>query len=528
MEHDQFALFSTEPTPEQKSSEGKMENPESFNAVMNLDQSYELDIANRPSWSVEANFMVLPIFTFDKKQVEKSGRIIHSVPIVKNGTVFTSKLVISATGVEKDGKVVKDSLPGAFDMQVLFCLMDMWDEQGRVEGGKVTFRLNTVCSRLKMNDSGRSYEQIKNSIYKLKWTAIESTKAFYSIDKADHVSIPITMIEDYAITSHRGNTKMQDACMVVLGKHILSNLMKSYTATINRKIYQQLDVGFAQRILCLVLFKQQIENETGVIDFELNDLASLIPISGKLYPSTIMSRLETALKELQEKKVFRHEYIKVGKSHVLRLTPFELPENYLLGSGNINRFLKMIEKVYQKSLLDLVGLTAESLERKLDKDTRTIEYAERKYSWIFHCIDILLSMLHSGYKAQNPSAVLKAILETPEDQLEYPDHFIPIDVQYKALLAKEQLKRVVEENEQIKHDADDVLYRTAFSYVKRLSPAAFEKYSKLAIENKPLASTSKSILHGEMAEFIFQDIKAGKMIDLQSGPMLRTAIEGTT
>ena len=508
------------------------ENPEKEaqkieNQVIPINKTYELDVATRPNWSVEANFMILPIFTFDKKQGDKAGRIIHSVPIVKNGTVFTSKLVISATGVEKDGKVIKDSLPGAFDMQVLFCLMDMWDEQGRSEKGQVLFRLNTVCTRLKMNDSGRSYEQIRNSIYKLKFTAIESTKAFYSADKADHISIPITMIEDYAITSHRGNTKNQDSCMVIIGKHILSNLMRSYRATINRKIYQQLDVGFAQRILCLVVFRQQIEYETGVIDFELNELASLIPISGKLYPSTIMSRLENALNELLEKKVFKHEYVKVGKTHVLRLTPFEQPENFLLGSGHIERFERMVEKVYKKSLFDLVGLTSEALERKLDRDTKVIEYGARKYSWVFHGIDVLLAMMKAGYEARNPSSVLKAILETDEKKIEIPDSFVPVDVQYKELLTKEQLNQLVQTNEQVKNDADDIMFRTALSYVGMLAPSAYEKYSKTAAEIKPLVAQSKSFMSAEIAELIFQDMKAGKKIELQ-GPaiVMQTQLEG--
>lgn len=489
-------------------------------------KAQELDEQKRPSWSVEANFMVLPIFTFDKKQAEKSGRIVHSVPIVKDGTVFTSKLVISATGVEKDGKIVKDSLPGAFDMQVLFCLMDMWDEQGRPESGQVLFRLNTVCTRLKMNDSGRSFEQIKNSIYKLRFTAIESTKAFYSADKSAHVSVPISMIADYAIATHRGNTKSQDSCMAVLGQHILSNLVKNYTAKINRKIYQQLDVGFAQRILCLVLFRQQIENETGVIDFELNELASLIPISGKLYPSTIMSRLEKALEELLENKVFKHEYIKVGKTHVLRLTPFEQPENYLLGSGNISKFLIMVEKVYNKTLFDLIGYTPESLERRLDKDTKTSEYSGRKYSHVYHCIDILLCMMKNGYKANNPSAVLLKLLSSKEDELEIPDNFVPIDIQYKQLIAKEQLKKVVDDSQSNKEEADDVLYRTSFSYIKLLTPNVFEKYKKEAIDNKPMAESSKSILQAEMAELIFRDIKSGKEIELTSAPKNQLAIEG--
>ena len=489
-------------------------------------KAQELDELKRPSWSVEANFMVLPIFTFDKKQAEKTGRIVHSVPIVKDGTVFTSKLVISATAVEKNGKLVKDSLPGAFDMQVLFCLMDMWDEQGRPESGQVLFRLNTVCTRLKMNDSGRSFEQIKNSIYKLRFTAIESTKAFYSADKSAHVSVPISMIADYAIASHRGNTKAIDSCMVVLGQHILSNLVKNYTAKINRKIYQQLDVGFAQRILCLVLFRQQIDNETGVIDFEINELASLIPISGKLYPSTIMSRLEKALDELLEKKVFKHEYLKEGRTHVLRLTPFEQPEHYLLGSGNISKFMIMVEKVYNKTLFDLIGYTPETLERRLDKDTKTIEYSGRKYSHVYHCIDILLCMMKNGYKALSPSAVLLKLMTTKEDELEIPDNFVPIDVQFKKLLAKEQLKKVVIESQNNKDEADEVLYRTSSSYVALLTPNAYEKYKKEAIESKPMAENSKYMLQAEMTEFIFRDIKSGKVIELISEPKTQLAIEG--
>lgn len=475
--------------------------------LTHVNRAYELDLSTRPNFSVEANFMLLPIFSFDKKQTDKSGRITHSVPIVKDGTVIASKISVSTAEREQDGKMIKEGLPGSFDMQVLFCLMDLWDEQGRPENGVVSFRLNTVTNRLNLNDSGRSFEQVKNSIKKLCVTKIESTNAYYSETKADYVSLLMNILDDAVIASSRGSTKVQDSCQVKIGRHILNNLVKNYTATINRKIYQQLDVGFAQRIMCLVIFKQQIENESGVIDFEIMDLARLIPISGKLYPSTIMSRLENALSELEEKKVYRHEYIKIGKTHVLRLTPFEQPENYLLGSGHVSRFCKMVEAVYKKTLQDLIGMNEEALERKLDRDQKVTEYGERKYSRVYHVIDILLSMIKNGYEARNPSAVLKTMLEAKE--IDYPDNFIPLDIQYKKILASEQIKRVVSEKEQTQTDADEVLYRTAFGYVGKLTPQAFDAYKKRALERSPLLADSSPMLNAEIADLICSDLKSG-------------------
>jgi hypothetical protein len=500
-ENTQEEFFQSETVSARKSDEAR--------ELIQVNRSYELDVANRPNFSVEANFMLLPIFSFDKKQTDKSGRITHSVPVLKNGTVIKSKISVSTAETEKNGKLVREGLPGSFDMQVLFCLMDLWDEQGRAENGVVNFRLNTVCTRLKMNDSGRSYEQIKNSIKKLCVTKIESTNAYYSEDRADYISMMMNILDDATIVSSRGSTKVQDACSVKIGRHILTNLLKSYTATINRKIYQQLDVGFAQRILCLVLFKQQIENEAGVIDFELMDLASLIPISGKLYPSTIMSRLEKALSELEEKKVYRHEYLKSGKSHVLRLIPFEQPENFLLGSGHLERFNKMVRAVYKTDLMESLQMTDEALERKLDKDQKVIEYGGRKYSKVYHVIDVLLCMVKGGYQARNPSQVLKAMLEKTEDSLDYPDHFVPIDLQYKKILAQEQLTRVVTEKEKTQNDADDALYRTAFSYVKFLTPKAREAYLNRLNDVAPLMKNSPQLIDAEIAELVFQDMKAG-------------------
>ncbi len=502
-EHSQNDLFHSE------SLSKEIVELEPKNELMQVNRTYELDVSNRPNFSVEANFMLLPIFSFDKKQTDKSGRITHSLPVLKNGTVIKSRISVSTAEIERDGKLVKEGLPGAFDMQVLFCLMDLWDEQGRTETGIVNFRLNTVCTRLKMNDSGRSYEQIRNSIKKLCITKIESTNAYYSEDRADYISLMMNILDDATIVSSRGSTKIQDSCSVKIGRHILTNLLKSYTATINRKIYQQLDVGFAQRILCLVLFKQQIENESGVIDFELMDLASLIPISGKLYPSTIMSRLEKALEELEEKKIYKNEYLKVGKSHVLRLTPFEQPENYLLGSGHIARFLNMVNIVYNKTLFEAIGVNEEALERKLDKDQSVVEYSGRKYSKVYHVIDVLLCMLKGGYVARNPAHVLKAMMEKEEGKLDYPDNFAPIDLLYKKTLASEQLNRVVTEKEQTQNDADEVLYRTAFSYVKYLTPAAREVYLGRMSDTAPLMKNSPLLMDGEIAELVFQDMKKG-------------------
>ena len=504
-------------------------SPEMLPAVQ---EAYEKDLAQRPTWRVEANFMVLPIFCFDKKGASKeSATLIRSLPDVQDGTVVTRQLVVSTGQREVGGKIVKDQRPGAFDMGVLFCLMDLWDEQGRPENGVINFRLSTVCNRLKLTDAGKNYEAIKNSVLRLSRTKIESKNAFFSKDQAKYLTLSMAILDDAAVAASSAG-QARGGCSVKIGRHILNNLVQNYTAKINRQIYQQLEVAFSQRLLCLILFRQQMLHDLKVVDFELMDLAEMLPMSGKLYPSTIMNRLKTALAELEEQKLFKHEFIRVGTKHVLRLIPFEQPEDFLVGTAEVDRFIRLIECVYKKPFTELSGITADALRRQVERDYKIVEWGGRKYSWSIHVLDVCCNMIAHGYEAKDkPKLVSKLLSLKDEGKLEKRLDFEPVDIAYRKRLQRESLERVANERDDRLKAAEEESLQVADHYVSRLSEADYLGYVELARETVPFLRAMDlqgPMVRQEVARLVAEDIKRGKSIELRTeghgDPTVRAAL----
>lgn len=494
-----------------------------------VQEAYERDLAQRPTWRVEANFMVLPIFCFDKKGAGKeSATLIRSLPDVRDGTVVTRQLVVSTGQREVGGKIVKDSRPGAFDMSVLFCLMDLWDEQGRPNDGVINFRLSTVCNRLKLTDAGKNYEAIKNSILRLSRTKIESKNAFFSKDQAKYLTLSMAILDDAAVAaSSAGQAK--GGCSVKIGRHILQNLVQNYTAKINRQIYQQLEVAFSQRLLCLILFRQQMLQDVGVVDFELMDLAEMLPMSGKLYPSTIMNRLKTALSELADQKLFKHEFIRVATKHVLRLMPFEQPKEFLVGTVAVDRFAQLIERVYKKPFSELSGISVEALRQQVDRDFRTVEHSDHQYSWSIYVLDVFCHMVANGYEAKDKAKVVSKLLALrDETKLEKRLDFEPVDIVYRKRLQQASLENVATERETRITAAEEESKQVAENYISRLSEADYMKYAEQAYETLPFLRQMDAMgpaVRAEIARLLADDIKAGKEILLRSEQTLTAPTE---
>ena len=483
-----------------------------------VNEKYQRDLDIRPTWNVEANFMVLPIFCFDKRGVSKdSAQILRSMPAVIDGTVVTRQLMVSSGHREHNGEKVPDSRPGAFDMSLLFCLMDLWDEQGRSEEGNVVFRLSDLCNRLRLTDAGKNFEAIRNSILRLSRTKIESKNAFFSKENAKYLTISMSIIDDATIVSAVGTNGAKAGCSVTLGKHILSNLKNNFTAKLNRQIYQQLENGFSQRLLCLILFKQQILNEVGVIDFELMELAEALPMNGKLFPSTVKDRLSNALAELKEKKIFKSEFLKHGRKHILRLQPFEAPEIHLVGPFQVVSFFEMTEHVYKRSFTSITGIMESAVSALLEKNTKVIECENRKYSWVFHVADIVAFMLTvNKYKADDPIKLFSYLLKKSEDELEIPLNWKPIDLRCQELKKKTSLENAANERDNKTKEADATISQMSDSYIDMLSNEEFSHYQKIVEEQNPMmlnltkGGRSSPFLRGNIKSLIIEDLKKGK------------------
>ncbi len=471
-------------------------------------QGYLEDLQTRPNFSVEANFMFLPIFSFDKKASDKRSKITHSVPILKNGVVTTSVLSVATSEIIRDGKSINPGLPGAFDMQILFCLMDLWDEQGRNPDGVVRFRLTTICKRLNLSISGRTYADMKFSIKKLAVTKVESVMSFFSQEKAAYMNTIVGILDHPEFISAKTQKGSDDTCQVTLSKYILKNLLNNFTAQINRKIYQALGNGFSQRLLSLFLYRQQVHRDE-YVEFELMDLAQILPMSGKLFPSKVKERLQTALNELTEKRVLKHEFIKVSGKNFLRLSSFEEPKDYLVGPERISKFKHMAEFVYGIDPFHYFEIADEMIEKMLSKYAHVIEFSERQYSWFFHVIDVATFMVvKTGYEVKSKNAFILKLLNSEAKELDYPMAFKPLDLCFKEKKSKDDGMKAIVIKDRDEREAEDELFRVALNYSKSLNEYGKNFYLKKVKEVSPLIQGENPVAF-EIANLISEDIKAG-------------------
>ena len=475
-------------------------------------EGYLEDLEVRPNFSVEANFMFLPIFSFDRHLSNQRSKITHSIPIKQNGAVSTSTLSISTAEVFSDGKSINPGLPGSFDMQVLFCLMDLWDEQGKSVDGLVKFNLITILRRLNLTKSGRTFSEIRNSIKKLTATKLQSVNAFYSSERATFIDATAGILESHEFISHKaGAGKSAELCQVTLSKFILKNLLNNYQGRIDRKLYQSLDNGFAQRLFSIFQYRIQFQKERTNVDFELMDLAAILPMSGKLYPSKIKDRLQSALTELNDKMVLKHEFIKVGSRTVLRLNPFNKPKVFLDSEDAINLFVLQCEKVYKTNPIQYFEIDQEVFKRLVLKYSKNISFNDNKYNWCIHVFDVALFMIaFSNYRIENKSAWIKSLLDKTE--IDYPINFKPVDIQYTNLETKAEVTLAIAIKDSSEKDAEDELFRVAMGYVDRLKPESLEKYKNKIREKNPLFKNLTGQF--EIAELIAEDMKVG--IDVSS------------
>lgn len=468
-------------------------------------EEFLLDISNRPSFFVESNIVYLPIFSFDKKHSEKSSKITHTIPVTINGSLVTTTFSVATSEILDGDKMVSLGLPGAFDMQILFCLMDIWDEQGRSEDGLIKFKLNHIRKKLNLTDAGKNYNDIRNSIKKLSNTKINSNKAFFSAERALHVDSTVGILTDPTFVDSKSSGSKEDFCTVFLSKHILGNLLKNYTTRVSRTLFHKLEVGFSQRILSLILFRQQNRNDSSnYIDYDLMELASMLPMSGKLFPSTIKDRLKVALQELKDKNVFTHEFIKIGSTHFIRFKPILEEEDYLIGSSYVSDFLKMIQYVYSINLLEFFNLSEEKLVKEVEKYNHVFSYNDRKYTWAYHVLDVLAVQIKGGYKIDSPQAFLLYSLKS--SKLDYPMSYDkPIDVLYRQKKAKDDLTKAVVLKEKVQKDNDDEIFALSMKYSKMLNDKGKKHYTDKAKEKAPLLAGFQ--LDYEIADLISHDLK---------------------
>lgn len=478
-------------------------------------QQIEFDL-DRPDFIVEANFLNVPLFSFDKNR--KGGlrnSVVHRfVERVGSGNVVRT-VTIAVADKEKDGKTSRDHLPNAFDHDVWIVLMDLWDEQGRPDHGRVYFRQSEICKKLKITDGGNNYKRIRESLLRLKRTTIESKSAFYSAQKAKYVDLSVGFVDRVQIErSSRGKAQKEDLSFAVLSEPVLENLKRNYSARIKRDLYLQLDHGFSKRLANLITYQKTIHQHSGSFEFQLDELAQKLPMSGDLYPSQIIERLKPTLEELKAKKLFHSEIIKSGGKHFIRLIPLNQDE-YLIGSESLERFNQLIHQVYGKSLQSVLEVSADDILGLLKKYPRVIDFKKRKYSWVFHVLSVLMfQMLKGGYqsKAKDLSALIHFAIK--REEIDLPIGFRPIDLVAFELQRGQQEVKVAQSKEYEEIRIEQNFKDIAEAYYAVLTEKQLQEYEQRIRKQfgaiLKLEKNSDSYL-SMIKDCIIEDMKAQKL-----------------
>lgn len=442
-------------------------------------QQIEFDL-DRPDFIVEANFLNVPLFSFDKNRKGglKNSVVYRFTERIGVGNVVRT-VTIAVADKEKDGSTSKDHLPNAFDHDVWIVLMDLWDEQGRPDHGRVYFRQSDICKKLKITDGGKNYKRIRESLLRLKRTTIESKSAFYSAQKAKYVDLSVGFVDRVQIErSSKNVTCKEDLSFAVLSEPVLENLKRNYSARIKRDMYLQLDHGFSKRLANLITYQKTINQQSGSFEFQLEELAQKLPMSGNLYPSQIIERLKPTLEELKVKKLFHSEILRSNGKHFLRLIPLNQDE-HLIGIESFTRFLSFIEQIYGKNIQSVFMVSDEDIFNLLKKYPRIIEFKKRKYSWVYHVLSVLMyQMLKGGYqsKAKDPSALIAYAIK--RDVIDIPIGFRPVDLVAIELLRNEQKEKLLQtrqhEDLRIEQNFKDI----AEAYYNVLSDKQLQEYEQ--------------------------------------------------
>ena len=330
------------------------------------------DLRLRPNLLVEANLANIPWVNFDRtKKAEKGDGSIFRYKQKIDDTLMSCTVAVTIPKKEMDGKLISDTLPTQFDHDVFFCITDLWDEQGRNSNGEVIFRVVDICKRLQISlDSGKNYKLIRTAIDRLSRVVITSKNAFYNAENNIRVDTVVDLMKSEMLSS---SDRKIDRVKAILSNQILKNLKRNYSTQINRRIYQDLENGFSKRIFNIVSTQsQQKTAPPRYYDFELFNLAELLPMKGVKHVSKIKDRLSRTINEFKEKNIYECHYIKQSKnSEILRLIPLEKPLD-LLDIYAVPTFLGLMFEVYGESLEETLSVSKEAIAQHVNKEHRTL------------------------------------------------------------------------------------------------------------------------------------------------------------
>jgi plasmid replication initiation protein len=199
-----------------------------------------------------------------------------------------------------------DRLPGTFDQDVYVELLYRYHEEGRPESGTVRFTLHAFLRAMGRRVDGRTYEQLRGALQRLKGTTLESKGAYVDattnqpLDDAAFTILSAASIErrraadiDQLSLFPSVTAAEPGVAQVTLSAQLRRNIAAGHTTTIRLGSYMSLLSPVARRLYRLLAVQQATTPTITRWKVSLEALADLLPLTQR-YPSHILRVVKPA------------------------------------------------------------------------------------------------------------------------------------------------------------------------------------------------------------------------------------------
>jgi hypothetical protein len=239
----------------------------------------------------EGNFEELPYFRVGDRNARSGIMRYENEVRTREGHVLRQVWTVMAA----HGK----GLPGRFDQDVYFALLQLIDRKGLPQDRWLRFSLYELVEIMGKGHSGRDYRRIKEALQRLATTTIESENAFYQRGTKDYYNGTFSLLSEVRFAEHADEGGKFDRNWVLLSSHFVDSYKANYLKHLDAAFYWSLSSPIAKRLYRLIDKKR---NGRSAWEMELFSLRDKIPLSNYKYASKIKEKLKPAHTELVSKQ----------------------------------------------------------------------------------------------------------------------------------------------------------------------------------------------------------------------------------
>ena len=490
-----------------------------------------------PEFTVEANLVkysaVFPPHSPDTPLY--STKHIDAIPASQGGGVIVTELTTSTSPYKVRGVTTTDRVPGDFEKKVFYAIVSIWVTTGKPADGIVQFSIGKLIEQLGLTTGGKNYQMVKEAISRINRSTIKIQGSYVSAPDFKKESRDFGLFDDcIESTTRRGRKSLNgnietDFYRIKLNTTIVSNMIHDYSIVIQVKDYTSATSKYYRRLVDIIEFEFQKGRAVGKdkLEFLLSQLAKNLPLEGEANNvSTILKRLMTSMRELQELGGYQYEVTKVDNDAILTIfsKSYVNKINYKKSfQESIDEFFEINSQLFSKSLSNVIYETQKAILDYLNSDEFEIEYEGKKYYKSIHVLDVFIFQSYvKGYKNRmknwsNENAERGSVIRLARSVmngsivLKYPDGFKPYYERLKELQAAVSKNQLESSEHNRAQNASNEALKQAKTLYAELSPVGLQAYFKRLKEEFP--TVPEALLKGEkfLTDTIMEDILDGSL-----------------